>query len=238
MSETVSGLRPVDVDPIGRVWIREGTSDTAVLEQIFYTEEFNISTAPQFAWVKAAYDRALAAGETPLIIDCGANIGLSALYFASRLPEARIVGIEPAGDNVELALRNTAHNPLIEIVQAAVHDTETRLEIVNPQAEKFAYQVRQATAPTSLSVEAVTISSIMQRYGAKRNLIVKVDIEGGEHALFRSNTGWLDHTDLLIVETHDWLFPGQGTSHTLFAAIAGRKFEVIQKGEYISFFFE
>jgi hypothetical protein len=70
-----------------------------------------------------------------------------------------------------------------------------------------------------------------------RNLIVKVDIEGGEAAMFRSNIGWLDQTDLLICETHDWLFPGQGTSRPLFEAIAGRKFEVIQKGEYISFFF-
>jgi FkbM family methyltransferase len=213
------------------------TSDDAVLEQIFHTEEFNISTAPQFAWIRAAYDRMLAAGETPLVVDCGANIGLSALYFASRLPKARIVGIEPARDNVELARRNTGHNPLIEIIEAAVHDRATVLELVNPEAEKFAYQVREARAPTMTSVEAVTVGALMQRHGARRNLIVKVDIEGGEDALFRSNTDWLDHTDLLIVETHDWLFPGQGTSRTLFQAIAGRKFEVIQKGEYMSFFF-
>jgi FkbM family methyltransferase len=232
------GLRYVDVDGIGRVWVRQGTSDYTVLEQIFGTEEFNISTAPQFAWVRAAYDRMLAAGETPLVVDCGANIGLSALYFASRLPKARIVGIEPARDNVELARKNTGHNPLIEIIQAAVHDrAKAALELVNPDAEKFAYQVRETDAPTSTSVEAVTIGALMQRYGVRRNLIVKVDIEGGEDTLFRSNIAWLDHTDLLIVETHDWLFPGQGTSRTLFQAIAGRKFEVIQKGEYISFFF-
>lgn len=237
MPDASPALRPVDIDGIGRVWIREGTSDYAVLEQIFRTEEFNISTAPQFAWIRAAYDRMLMAGEAPLVVDCGANIGLSALYFASHLPKARIVGIEPAQDNVELARKNTGHNPLIEIVEAAVHDQPTTLELVDPQAEKFAYQVREARARTATSVEAVTIEALMQKHDARRNLIVKVDIEGGEHTLFRSNTGWLDHTDLLIVETHDWLFPGQGTSRTLFSAIAGRKFEVIQKGEYISFFF-
>lgn len=237
MPDTSPVLCPVDVGGIGRVWVREGTSDNAVLEQIFRTEEFNISTAPQFAWVRAAYDRMLAAGETPLVVDCGANIGLSALYFASHLPKARVVGIEPARDNVELARKNTGHNPLIEIIEAAVHDQATSLEIVDPEAEKFAYRVREAGARSSTSVEAVTIGGLMQRYEASRNLIVKVDIEGGEDALFRSNTGWLDHTDLLIVETHDWLFPGQGTSRTLFQAIAGRRFEVIQKGEYISFFF-
>lgn len=237
MRDASPALRPVDVDRIGRVWVREGTSDYAVLEQIFLTEEFNISTAPQFAWIRSAYDRMLAAGETPMVVDCGANIGLSALYFALHLPKARIVGIEPARDNVELARKNTANNPLIEIVEAAVHDQVAALELVDPEAEKFAYRVQEASARTATMVEAVTIDALMKRHAAKRNLIVKVDIEGGEEALFRSNTGWLDQTDLLIVETHDWLFPGKGTSRTLFSAISGRKFEVIQKGEYISFFF-
>lgn len=237
MTDTSNALRPVDVDRIGRVWLRDGTSDQAVLEQIFHTEEFNISTAPQFAWVCAAYEKALAEGEVPLIVDCGANIGLSALYFSLHLPKARIVGIEPASDNVRVARKNTSHNPLIEIVEAAVYDKVTPLELVDPQAEKFAYRVQEASIPSATSIPAVTIDEIMKRHGAKRNLIVKVDIEGGEDALFRSNLDWLDHTDLLIAETHDWLFPGQGTSATLFAGIAGRKFEVIQKGEYISFFF-
>ena len=68
MRDTSPALRPVDVNGIGRVWVRRGTSDDAVLEQIFHTEEFNISTAPQFAWICAAYDRMLAVGETPLVI--------------------------------------------------------------------------------------------------------------------------------------------------------------------------
>lgn len=237
MTDASGALRRIEVDGIGPVWIRDGTSDEAVLGQIFHTEEFNISTAPQFAWIRATYDRTIAEGATPLVVDCGANIGLSALYFASHFPAARIVGIEPARDNAELARRNTQANPLIEIVEAAVFDRETGVELVDPDAEKFAYRVREAEAPGQAAIATVTIDGLMRRYGVTRNLIVKVDIEGGEDALFRSNTGWLDQTDLLIAETHDWLFPGQGTSRTLFSAIAGRNFEVIQKGEYISFFF-
>jgi FkbM family methyltransferase len=229
-------LRSVDVDRIGRVWLREGTSDQAVLDQILFSEEFNISTAPQFPWIQAAYETQLAAGETPLVIDCGANIGLSALYFAKHLPKARIVGIEPAADNVEIARMNTAHNPLIEIIEAAVNDTAAPLRIANPEAEKFAYRTEEGGAG-GVVVPGVTIPDLMARYGARRTLIVKVDIEGAELQLFRSNTGWLDGTGLLIAETHDWLFPGQGTSRTLFKALEGRSFEVNQRGEYISFFF-
>ena len=231
-----TSLRSVDVSGIGRVWLREGTSDQAVLDQILFSEEFNISTAPQFIWVLEAYEKQLAAGETPLVIDCGANIGLSALYFAKHLPRARIVGIEPAADNVEIARRNTAHNPMIEIVEAAVNDTATPLRIANPDAEKFAYRTEEAGSG-GIVVPGVTIPDLMQRHGARSSLIVKVDIEGAELALFRSNTAWLDTTRLLIAETHDWLFPGQGTSRTLFKALEGRSFEVNQRGEYISFFF-
>jgi FkbM family methyltransferase len=230
-------LRSVKVEHIGRVWLRDGTSDSAVLEQIFHTEDFNISTAPQFAWIRAAYDHAIAAGQTPLVIDCGANIGLSALYYAHHLPHARIVGVEPASDNVVLARKNTRHNPLIEIVEAAVHDRPVTLELVDPAAEKFAFRVQETSDPTTGSIKAVTIGKLMRSYRSNRNLIVKVDIEGAEAELFRSNTSWLDHTALLTVETHDWLFPGKGTSRSLFAALEGRKFEVIHKGEYISFFF-
>ncbi|MBV1693294.1 MAG: FkbM family methyltransferase [Hyphomicrobiales bacterium] len=236
---TTADLETADVPHIGRVFLRKGTSDRAVLDQIFFSEEFNFSTAPQFAWIRRAYDATLAAGEVPLVIDCGANNGLTLLYYAHHLPKARIVGIEPDRDNVEIARRNTAHNPLIEVIEAAVHDRPGTLEIANPGAEKFAFITREAAAGAAgpATVTAVTIEEMLQRYRARRALIVKVDIEGAEHALFRSNLGWLDRTDLLTVETHDWLFPGEGTSSTLFSAIAGRRFEVIHKGEYISFFF-
>jgi FkbM family methyltransferase len=231
-------LRPVVCPPFGRVFVREGTSDQAVLEQIFQTEEFNISTAPQFAWVRAAYEATLARGDIPLIIDCGANNGLTCLYYAHHLPKARIVGIEPSAENVAIARKNTADLQLVEILEAAVNDTPGRFIIENPDAEAFAFITKEADADAVGGIEAVTITGILERFGASRALIVKVDIEGAEHELFRSHTSWLDHTDLLTVETHDWLFPGKGTSSTLFQAIGGRTFEVIHKGEYISFFFK
>lgn len=285
MSAAEEALRAVDVERIGRVILREGTSDKDVLEQIFFTEEFNFSTAPQFAWVRATYEAQLAVGETPLIIDCGANIGLSALYYAHHLPKARIVGIEPDAGNVALARRNTAHLPLVEIIEAAVHDVPGTLEIANPDAAKFAFITREVAAGAApgagggtgggrldgggsssgagsagggriedgerargvatqgsgesgaVRVPAVTIDGLMERHGAKSVLIVKVDIEGAEATMFRSNTRWLDRCRLLTVETHDWLFPGQRTSRSLFKAVEGRDFEVIHKGEYISFFF-
>jgi FkbM family methyltransferase len=38
-------------------------------------------------------------GQTPLILDLGANIGASAVWFAVRYPAAHIVAFEPHPDN-------------------------------------------------------------------------------------------------------------------------------------------
>jgi FkbM family methyltransferase len=239
MRKVATGLREVGLKGLGRVYIREGTTDGEVLKKIFETTELNVMASKQYGWVKGKYDKMVGSGEVPLIIDCGANIGLSSLFLSSVLPKARVLAIEPEQSNVQLAIRNTAGRGNIEIIEAAVHDRAVALEIADANAEKWAFQVREAGSDSTAStVKSVTINSLMQQYSADRILIVKVDIEGAEHALFRSNIEWLDRTELLIIETHDWLFPGQGISRNLFTALAGRRFELLQNGENMFFFLQ
>src|SRR5262249_12200769 len=45
------------------------------------------------------------------IVDCGANIGLTALYLASAYPNARILCVEPDPANFALLQRNTRNEP-------------------------------------------------------------------------------------------------------------------------------
>jgi FkbM family methyltransferase len=240
MRKVATGLREVGLRGLGRVYIREGTTDGEVLKKIFEATELNVMASKQYSWIKNKYDKMVSTGAVPLIIDCGANIGLSSLFLSSILPKARVLGVEPEKSNVQLALKNTAGRANIEIIEAAVHDRPTALEITDANAEKWAFQVREACSESSAptAVKSVTINALMQRYGVDQILIVKVDIEGAEQALFRSNIEWLNRTDLLIIETHDWLFPGQGISRNLFAALAGRRFEMLQNGENMFFFFQ
>lgn len=137
---------------------------------------------------------------------------------------------------MELARRNTTGRPLVSIVQAAVHDSVTTLTLAEPGAEKWAYRFVEG-AGRGVALPTVTIGDVMRSNAAARNLIVKIDIEGGEKELFRSNIDWLGRTDLLIVETHDWMLPGQATSGPMFAALAGWQFEMLQSAENLFFFF-
>ena len=49
-----------------------------------------------------------------VIVDLGANIGLSLALFSERYPEARIYGFEPAPDHFEILQLNIAARPNVK----------------------------------------------------------------------------------------------------------------------------
>lgn len=70
-----------------RVWIRKRTSDPVVYRQIFLDREADPMLFPQGASVNDKYKETLSLGRKPLVIDCGANNGLSSIFLASLFPK-------------------------------------------------------------------------------------------------------------------------------------------------------
>ena len=48
--------------------------------------------------------------EQPYILDCGANIGLSVIYFKKQWPNATVIAFEPDEKNFEYLNKNTEDN--------------------------------------------------------------------------------------------------------------------------------
>ena len=42
--------------------------------------------------------------------------------------------------------------------------------------------------------------------------LIKIDIEGHEKDLFESNIEWFDKFQIVIIEIHDWMLPGESIS--------------------------
>jgi len=217
------------------IHLRAGTSDFHAFCQIFALREYdfeNFEDVRQSALVRQAYEEELGAGGTPLIIDAGGNIGLAALWFAHRFPQARIVSLEPEGGNFELLRQNTAAHPNIIPMRLALWAERESMRLSNPDAEPWAYQVgRGAAASAENAVEALGVSDILRQERRDRILIAKIDVEGAESEIFAKNTGWIDGARLIIVELHDHLIPFQRTSRTFYRAISRIDAEVVNMGE-------
>ncbi|MEI9989848.1 MAG: FkbM family methyltransferase [Rhizomicrobium sp.] len=215
----------------GAVHLRPGTSDVPTFRQIFTEQSYDLNKISRFKAVKAHYERMLEEGKTPLILDCGANIGLSSVWFANMFPKAMVVAVEPSKPNFALLKANTAGYPNILPVLGAVWNETTKLSIENPDADFWSFQVSADSKhqSSSDSVEAFTIGNLMAMAGAEEILIAKIDIEGAEAALFQSNIDWIDSTQLIIIELHDWI--KEGTSANFLNSIAQRSVHLRQRGE-------
>jgi FkbM family methyltransferase len=215
--------------------IRRETSDTELVGQIFVDGAFDISRLRRFEELKSFVVEARQGGARPMIIDAGANIGLTSVYFSAQCPDALIVAIEPEPSNFALLQHNVAGLPVIP-VPCALAAQPQKMMVVDPGEREWGFQAKPVDAghPDAIEVDCVTIDEIYHRHGSiSFPFIVKIDIEGGEEEVFSDNIEWIDRTPLIIVELHDWMMPKKRTSQSFLRAIVGRDRDFIHIGENI-----
>ena len=211
------------------VWLRPGTSDVAVFEQIFLRGGLDGNRHPQH---HALVNRARVLGRRAVIVDGGANIGLSSVWLANAFPDATIFAVEPDPANVAMLRRNAAPYPNIVPVEAALWDRPTTLSIVNGDAESWAFRVgERASASVARAVTAVGINELLARVDDGELLIAKLVIQGAERAVFRSNLDWLARTDLVIFMPNDWADPWSGAGRTAVTALSRLPFDWVVKDQ-------
>jgi FkbM family methyltransferase len=230
------GLAKVHVPGVrAPIYTRRGTADADVFDQIFVTREYDVRRFKQWEVVERKYQQICDSHRRPVVVDCGANIGLASVYLKQLFPAASVVAIEPESHNFEMLQRNVAAYPDVTVLRAAVSDHRGWVAIDNPDARSWAFSVREVGPDDGGAVPAVTIDDARSASGGGDGelLAVKVDIEGAEDTLFRSNLDWLHRTPLLIVELHDWLRPWSGSSRSFFRALRGLNFDFMLAGENV-----
>ncbi|MDO8511631.1 MAG: FkbM family methyltransferase [Nanoarchaeota archaeon] len=194
------------------VTLRPGTSDVPLLYHIFVEEEYNIKPKK----------------EPSFIIDAGANVGFTAVYFANRFPKAKIIAIEPEESNFRLLKKNTDAYPNIRCIKAGLWNSNTTLRITNLEKNsKWGFQVEETTGSGPDTCQAVSINELLKEEGKKEIDIAKIDIEGAEKELFAKNLQWLPKTNLMVIEFHDRMKPG--SSKPFWDAVEGMEFRKYRK---------
>lgn len=215
-------------------FLRDTVADHATFKQCLVMQQYDFRKFPQSDRLFRDYRAALARGEVPLLIDCGGNVGLATRWFARIFPEARIVVVEPDEQNFKILTMNTEHlGDRVIRLKGGIWNTSARLKITNPDAGSAAFRVKELDLSDSEGLRAYTINEICDMQGAGAPFIVKLDIEGAQSTLFRSNTDWVPRSHLITLELDDWLMPWQGTSRPFFSCMSRYPFEYLFRDESI-----
>jgi FkbM family methyltransferase len=208
--------------------LRPGSTDIDTFAQIFLYAQYRTDDKARHADIAAYYN----ACPKPLVLDLGANIGLSTLYFAKSWPKATIVGVEPDEGNYKLFCRNVAEHQRIVPVHGAIASKHSYAHIINPGASEWGYRT-EITDSNNGGLAALSVTELLDRHSDCQPFICKIDIEGAEQELFSQNTQWVNRFPVVIIELHDWLFPRSGSSANFLRTIAAMDRDFILNGENI-----
>ena len=139
------------------------------------------------------------------VLDIGANIGASALWFATRAPHARVVAVEPAPAALQLLRENIASNHLesrIDVVPVAVGG-EPGWAALELHGASVGTRVIPVAAERIGSVALVSLGELIANTNLEHIGVLKLDCEGAEFdILLGAPNGVLDRVTRVIGEYH------------------------------------
>ena len=137
----------------------------------------------------------------PRIIDCGANIGLSVIYFKRLYPESRIIAFEPDPSIFAVLEQNIKQCGYadIELINKAVWTEETTLEFL-PDGSDGGRMVQMSAERPRIQVPTAR----MKDYLNEPVDFLKIDIEGAETEVLQSCQDELFNVRYLFIEYHSF----------------------------------
>ncbi len=137
--------------------------------------------------------------DCPRILDLGANVGLSVLYFKRIFPNAEITAFEADPKIFGYLERNVHVNGFrdVQLINKAVWDCDCTLRFQSEGADGG--QISVSGENGAIEVPAMDIRTLLQE---KSYHFIKIDIEGGECRVVPRCAGLLDKTERFFVEYH------------------------------------
>lgn len=166
-------------------------SDIAVCKEVFLLEEYK--------W-EAIVD-------PKIIIDLGAHVGDTALYYHACYPQAQIYAVEPDPVSFARLCENTKNIKEITPVHAAIGARTGSITLHTSSRSSLRASIAERDGATGkITVPLLTLSALYEQYKITRADLCKFDIEGGEKDMFGSLNA-IAYADAYIGEFHGDLIP-------------------------------
>jgi FkbM family methyltransferase len=207
----------------GRIHLRNSGSDFQVFEQILYREEY-------YSLCLAAADNKV---DPEIIVDAGANIGLTSIYFLQKFPRATLYAIEPMPENIAALQMNIASQQgkdRFHLYEGALWKSAAALSVdyTFGDGQEWSRAVIEKVG-TDDKITGATIETLMENWNLTHIDILKIDIEGTEKIIFEiaSACSFLKMVKMISVEIHNHL----NCREHIVSLLRSYDFMVFQNGE-------
>lgn len=149
--------------------------------------------------------------EIPVVYDCGANIGMSCLFFKKMAPKARIKAFEPDKYISGFLKKNLLLNGFndIEIIEKAVWINNTGVSFTSDGADGGSILGEE----NKVNLESIRLRDLLM---AEENIdLLKMDIEGAEFDVILDCQDHLSRVQNIFIEYHSWNNSSQNLSKIL-----------------------
>jgi FkbM family methyltransferase len=216
-----------------QVWLRPCDSDLFVASQIFGMRDYDLGAdvTSGLNFVSTAW---LAEGVQPVIIDGGANVGYSSIFFSSTYPAAKIVALEADPQTYAMLEANVSDHPNISPRLAALwsHDHGVDLRFGSHHSWSNFVSERQPSTDNEFT-PSVRLDQLVGTN--ERVLLIKLDIEGSERDVCATSREVLRSSPVIIIEPHDFMLPGKACLAPLLSALADQDRDTLISGENLVF---
>lgn len=148
----------------------------------------------------------------PYILDCGANIGLSVIYFKKLYPDSVISAFEPdkkAFDALKFNV-NSFNLKDVELINKALWREETSIKFFSQGADGGRIALENDDK-NIVEIDTLRLKSFID----KPIDLLKLDIEGAETAVLEDSRESLGNVKNLFVEYHSFINKEQGLDKLL-----------------------
>ena len=179
------------------IFYRPGTTDAFVIYQILLK-----------GGSKAEYYLPSAL-KPKIILDIGANIGASIIYFRSQFSDAKIFGFEPHPDTFALLKQNVANLPNVMVFNYGLGATDQRVVARADQVNFGAFATHAEFNDHGKPVAEVEcqirrLDDVLRELGIKEVDLIKIDCEGAEADIFSTlSDEVLCRCQWIVGELHD-----------------------------------
>jgi FkbM family methyltransferase len=147
----------------------------------------------------------------PIIYDCGANIGVSCLYFSRNYPTSTIKAFEADPNIAKILRENLSNNNVknVEIIDKTVWINSDGVEISLEGADGASIYSKNNV----IKVPSTRLRDLIEN--EKKIDMLKIDIEGAEHDVLLDCKDSLNKVENIFIEYHSFANSNQNLSDIL-----------------------